>query len=136
MRPRARLLMRSGGEQVARSAPRRLILGALPAAIPRQFAPDAADGLEATFELRVRGPDGGATTCYELRVADRRCDVRPGPADDPGATVTVGADDLVRLVSGAAAWPDLLASGRLEMSGDPFLALRFPMLFRLRAATG
>jgi hypothetical protein len=46
----------------------------------------------------------------------------------------VHASDLVRLAVGRAGWPALLASGRLVLSGDPFLALRLPTLFRLRAA--
>jgi hypothetical protein len=40
---------------------------------------------------------------------------------------------MIRLVSGAIGWPELLSSGRLELTGDPFLALRFPTLFRLPA---
>jgi hypothetical protein len=27
-------------------------------------------------------------------------------------------------------WPELISSGRFELSGDPFLALRFASLFR------
>jgi hypothetical protein len=30
----------------------------------------------------------------------------------------------------------MLASGRLELSGDPFLAVRFPNLFRMPARSG
>ena len=40
-------------------------------------------------------------------------------------------DDLIRLAGGAASWPELFSSGRFELSGDPFLALRFAALFRL-----
>jgi hypothetical protein len=79
----------------------------------------------------VRDPRGGDPRRFELRVADGRCEVTAGPARAPGATATLGADDLIRLASGAAGWPELLSSGRLELSGDPFLALRFPALFRL-----
>ena len=35
------------------------------------------------------------------------------------------------LGSGAVAWPELFSSGRFELTGDPFLALRFASLFRL-----
>ena len=40
---------------------------------------------------------------------------------------------MIRLVSGSAGWPELVSGGRLELSGDPFLAIRFPSLFRLPA---
>jgi hypothetical protein len=39
------------------------------------------------------------------------------------------------MVAGAISFPELLASGRLELAGDPFVALRFPGLFRLPTRT-
>jgi SCP-2 sterol transfer family len=137
----ARSFLSRGGERVAgldaRPVPHRVILRAIPYAIPRRFDPEAAGELGAVFELRVRDPRGGEPTAFELTVADGGCQVNPGPAPDPGATATVGADDLIRMLSGAIGFPELLASGQLELGGDPFLALRFPALFRLppRAAS-
>lgn len=128
-RPRVRQLIRQGGERLAESAPRRAVLAFIPAGVGRRFDPGAAAGLDATFELRV---DGQA---FAVRITEQRCVVTPGPATDPGATVIVGGDDLIRLASGAAAWPALLSCGRMELSGDPFLALRFPSLFGLRASS-
>ncbi len=112
----------------------RLILKAIPRAIEVRFDPGSAEGLEAVFELRIRDPGGGRPASFELRVREGRCEVRPGPAVGAGAVATVGAEDLIQLVSGAVGWPHLLASGRLELAGDPFLALRFPSLFRLPAS--
>ncbi len=68
-----------------------------------------------------------------MRVSGGRCEITPGRATDPDATATVGAGDLIRMVSGATAFPELLASGNLELGGNPFVALRFPSLFRLPA---
>ena len=117
-----------------RRRPHRLLVRAVPLAIQRQFDPAAATDLDATFELRVRDQRGGEPACFELRVADGRCDVRPGRAAHPQATATLGADDMVLLASEAAGWPELLASGRLELTGDPFLGLRLPSLFRFPVA--
>ncbi len=128
-------MIRRGGEHVARldrrPVPHRLILKAIPRAIETRFDPGAATGLEATFELRIRDRSGGPPAAFALDVRDTCCEVRPGPARAPGAVATVGADELIRLVSGSAGWPQLLSTGRLELAGDPFLALRFPTLFRL-----
>ncbi|MGZ6663052.1 MAG: hypothetical protein ACXVHL_37705, partial [Solirubrobacteraceae bacterium] len=49
------------------------------------------------------------------------------------AVATIALADLVRLSLGLVGWPKLMSCGRLELSGDPFLALRFPLLFRLPA---
>ena len=107
-----------------------IVLRVLPQAISRRFeAPQ--DGLRATFELSIRDPAGREPARFALAVADGDCRVRTGAADRPAARATLAADDLIRLAGGAASWPELLSSGRFELSGDPFLALRFASLFRL-----
>jgi alkyl sulfatase BDS1-like metallo-beta-lactamase superfamily hydrolase len=105
----------------------------LPSAIARRFDPEAAGDLSAVFELCVTDPHAGEPARFQLTIAAGRCEVKSGPATDAGATATVGAGDLIRMVSGAVSFPELLASGQLELAGDPFLALRFPSLFRLPA---
>ena len=119
-----------------RPVPHKLILKAIPRAIEMRFDPASADGLDAMFELRIRDPGGGAPTPFALRVTGGRCEVRPGSGTAAGAVATIGAGELIRLVSGSVGWPQLLATGRLELSGDPFLALRFPMLFQLPVSAG
>ncbi|HUO73122.1 MAG TPA: SCP2 sterol-binding domain-containing protein [Solirubrobacteraceae bacterium] len=94
----------------------------------------SARGLTATLELRVRVLPRRRGTPVTLQIEDGRLRIRPGAAPSAGATATVGLADLVRLGAGTAAWPQLMSNGRLELSGDPFLALRFPTLFRLPAA--
>jgi hypothetical protein len=134
-RSRARTLLSRGGARVAkldqRTAPHRLIVRAVPLALAKRFDPSSARDLEAVLELRVRDRGGAARERFELKISGGACEVRPGPARDPSAGVELGADDMIRLVSGAVGWPELLATGRLELTGDPFLALRFPNLFRL-----
>ncbi len=136
-RERARALLSRGGERAAEldghPLSHRVILRALPLALQRRFDPARAEGLGAVFELRVRDPAGGEPARFELSIAGSGLTVRPGRAHAPQAAVQVGADDMIRLVSGAVGWPALLAARRLELSGDPFLGLRFPLLFRLPA---
>jgi SCP-2 sterol transfer family len=93
----------------------------------------SARGLTAVLELRVRVVPGRRGTPVTLRIDDGRLSIRPGAAPAPGAVASIRLIDLLRLGVGAAAWPQLMAAGRLQLSGDPFLALRFPSLFRLRA---
>jgi SCP-2 sterol transfer family len=109
----------------------RILLRVLPRAIARRFDPAAANGLSATLELAIRGPGGAALARYELAIADARCSVRAGAPVAPAARAMIGSDDLILLASGAVGWPELLSSGRFELTGDPFLALRFATLFRL-----
>ncbi|MEO6859301.1 MAG: SCP2 sterol-binding domain-containing protein [Solirubrobacteraceae bacterium] len=114
-----------------RPAGHRMIVRALPGAIRRRFDPGSADGLEAVLELAVRDPHGQSAERFELTIADAHCSVRPGAPVQPGAQATIASDDLILLAAGAASWPELLSSGRFELTGDPFLALRFASLFQL-----
>jgi SCP-2 sterol transfer family len=108
-----------------------VLVRVLSRAIARRFDPSAAHDLDATLELALRDPHGRATTRYEVRICDGCCAVRAGAPDSAGARASIGSDDLIMLASGAVAWPELFSSGRFELTGDPFLALRFAGLFRL-----
>jgi hypothetical protein len=101
--------------------------------IPRRFDPSQADGLTAGFELRVSERPGREPLRFALDIENGACRVRPGPSASAGAVATVGLSDLIRMSLGLVGWPKLMSTGRLELSGDPFLALRFPKLFRLPA---
>jgi hypothetical protein len=107
----------------------RLILAVLPRAIARRFDAALADDLDATLELAIRHHSRPAS--YALEIAGARCCVRSGAPPRAHARATIGADDLILLAGGAITWPQLLSSGRFELTGDPFLALRFASLFRL-----
>jgi SCP-2 sterol transfer family len=98
-----------------------------------RFDDTKAHGLDATFELRVRLLPHRVPVPLTLRVRDGDCTIRPGAAAEARATATVVLSDMIRLTLGLIGWPELLSNGRLELAGDPFLALRFPALFGLPA---
>jgi hypothetical protein len=96
------------------------------------FDRKSAHDVTATFALHVR--IGRRRVSFGVRVEQGRMRISPGAPADPGAIATLYLRDLLRLATGATGWPQLLAAGRLELAGDPFLALRFPGLFRLPSA--
>jgi SCP-2 sterol transfer family len=104
--------------------------------LPHLFEPAAAGDLDAVFALEITNPRGGRPSVLSITVRDRQLTVSRGRRPDPGATVSMGADDMVRLAAGDVGWPQLLAENRLSLSGDPFLALRFPRLFDLPSEPG
>jgi len=121
----ARWLARRDRGRVAHA----LILAALPRAIARRFDAAAADDLDATLELAIRHDSRPAS--YALTITGASCAVRAGAPEQAHARAAIGADDLILLAGGAVTWPQLLSSGRFQLTGDPFLALRFASLFRL-----
>jgi SCP-2 sterol transfer family len=108
---------------VVHSVSNQAVLAAIPAGMARRFNPEAAGDLDATIEMRV------GEGRYEVRVKDRRCTIERVAAPEAGAFVTISPGDVARLIAGTVQWPVLLAANRLELGGDPFLALRFPQLF-------
>jgi hypothetical protein len=137
-RNRSRLALARGGEAMARLDRRplvhRAVLSLIPIAIKRRFDAEAAAEEQLGLELRVRDPGGGEPARFAIEVSGGRCRVRRDGLPEASSAVTVAGEDLLRIASGAVGWPDLVSSGRLELSGDPFEALRFPALFRLPAA--
>jgi hypothetical protein len=136
----ARLVVQTGGTQVARinrfPQGHAALLLSIYVLMPLLFDPKWAEGVEASFELRIPDPEGNEPDVSTVVVGDGRCQVIPRP--DPGArvTVTIGADDIVRMASGAIGWPQLVSARRMVLWGDPYLALRFPLLFGLPAGRG
>ena len=106
-----------------------LILRLLPRAVTHRFDPAAARDLDVTLELAIRHASRPAS--YAVAIGGGQCSVSLGTSREAGARATIGADDLILLAGGAVAWPQLLSSGRFELTGDPFLALRVAGLFRL-----
>lgn len=115
----------------ARPATHRLLLKAIPQVMLRRFDPSQAAGLDCVMELRVVDPAGGDPAPFAITISGGTCAITPGPAPRPAAGAIVRGDDMIRLASGAAGWPELLAAKRLDMFGDVFLAIRFPLLFGL-----
>lgn len=98
------------------------------------FDRDRARDLTTTLELRLRFGSARRLLPLALRIESGRLHVRPGAPANASASATMQAVDVLRLATGRVGWPELLASGRLQLHGDPFLALRFPTLFRLPAS--
>jgi len=108
---------------------RLVVVAAVPAGMAALFRPEAARDLEAVLELAVTDADGRRATRFAVQVTGGRLVVQRRAAPEAGARVAISAGDIARLALGAVPWPALLSRRRLELSGDPFLALRFPQLF-------
>jgi hypothetical protein len=95
------------------------------------FDAQSAGDLQAELEFRVRPFGTRAPLPVAVAIAGGTCRARAAPAQSPATVATFGLDDIARLFTGTVGWPELLSAGRLQMTGDPFLALRLPMLFRM-----
>ncbi len=89
------------------------------------FDPRAADGLSASYELRL-GEDS-----FHAEVADGRFEVVRGVADRPDAILETDPNTLATLVYDDSELAEALRSGDLKIEGDRSAVERFLGLFIL-----
>ena len=89
------------------------------------FDPGAAEGLEATYELRI-GEDS-----FLAEVSGNRFRVERGSAKRPDATIEGGSAMLAGLIYGDLSLAEALRSGDVKVEGDRAAVERFLTLFPL-----
>ena len=95
-------------------------------AMRHAFRPELAGGLTETYELHVGG------NVFEVRVAGGQCTTREGAAADPDAVIVLDAGTLNALLMEGLPPQDVIATGRVHLTGDPSSLDRFVRLFAIR----
>jgi DNA-binding HxlR family transcriptional regulator len=98
---------------------------ALAIALKSLFAPEAADGLDATYELRL-GEDR-----FRVRVADGEVDLARGSAEAPDATIEADPGALATVLWHGGKLAEARRAGGVTASGDAQAVRRFLSLFPL-----
>lgn len=92
------------------------------------FDAEAAKGVSGTVVYELTGEGGGTWT---VRVEQGTLEVdETMPSSAPGATVSLSADDFVRVATGELNAMQGFMSGKIKITGDPFLAQKIQGLFR------
>jgi len=94
--------------------------------MPQYFRPTEARGLAFTTQFSLSGPGGGE---WAMRIADERCEVRPGTLPDPDLAIRMPALLLLAIHRGEASPVWGLLSRRIRLGGQWRLFLLFPRLF-------
>jgi putative sterol carrier protein len=121
-------------DEIMRGWRRRGILRQVFFGMTRALDRDAAGGLEAVVEYRIRGrPDGGLDR-YQVEIERGRARAHRGGDAEPTVALELDPVPFLHLVSGLATGPELFMRGRLNIDGDLMLATRLPALFRIPQA--
>jgi putative sterol carrier protein len=101
--------------------------------MPHFFRIEEAMGDDFTTQFRFRGDGAGE---WVLRIQRGRAEVRTGTAESPDLVVECEGRTFLEVQQGtrSAAWS--LATGRIRLSGNRRLFLRFPSMFALDPAEG
>jgi putative sterol carrier protein len=96
--------------------------------MPAAFKPDAAPGVDAVVQFFLTGDQGAE---YHVTIADGACKVDEGKHDSPTASLTVDSAVYLDLVSGKLNPQMAFMQGKLKLSGDMGLLMRFQSFFDL-----
>ena len=97
--------------------------------MPRLFRADRAGKTNAVIHWNIGDrPDGGVDT-YEIVIEDGTCRLSPTPEREPKLSLTLGAVDFLKVVSGNANPVMMFMTGKLKAKGDLGLAANIANLF-------
>jgi putative sterol carrier protein len=92
----------------------------------QHFNPNAARGLNATYQFELSGDDGGT---YALKLADGACEYIPGGVEQPSITLKLSAKDWMQIVAGTLNPQMAFLTQRIKADGDLSLAMRLTSIF-------
>jgi putative sterol carrier protein len=102
-------------------------INALMKSMLERFNPEAARGLNASFQLTMSGEGGGV---YTVVVADGKADLKTGTVPNPTVSIEISAADWAAITRGELNATNAFMTGRLRVSGDMSTAMQFTQLFR------
>jgi putative sterol carrier protein len=94
--------------------------------MPSRFKKEAAQGLNAVFQFDLSGEGGGK---WQISINNEKCDIKEGAHPSPNTTISMAAQDYLDLAAGKLNPQMAFMTGKLRISGDMGLALRFQGLF-------
>lgn len=108
---------------------RQPVLDELFSRMPGVFRADRAGSIRAVIHWIIGDRPDGGWDIYEMVIADGTCALSTRPEQEPKLTLTLGAVDFLKLVTGNAHAVALVMQGKLKTRGDLALTAKFPGLF-------
>ena len=91
-----------------------------------RFNPAKAKGINAVIQINATGDGGGQ---YYATVADAKAALTEGTSANPTVTINVAANDWVAITSGQLDPTRAFMAGKLRITGDLGLMMRFQTMF-------
>jgi len=96
--------------------------------MPTAFLPDKAKGTQAVIQLNLTGEGGGS---WFVSIADGKCQVSPGVAPTPSATISASAADYLAVGRGELNPMSAFMSGKIKATGNMGMLMNFTSWFAM-----
>jgi len=95
--------------------------------MPDVFVAEKAAGINAVIQCRFSGREASD---WAITIKDSKCTVEPGTKEKPQLTLSMDSQDFKDLVSGKLNAMTAFMQGKIKLSGDMSLAMKFTNLFQ------
>jgi putative sterol carrier protein len=95
--------------------------------IKTSFIPEKAGGVDTIIQLKFTGSQASE---WYLIVKDGRCESIQGSHPSPKMTMTVDADDYIKMAIGEMDATMAFLKGKVKVAGDMTVALKMGQYFR------
>jgi putative sterol carrier protein len=93
----------------------------------KAYVGDAVPGLDAIMQLNATGEGGGN---FYITMKDGKAASTAGSAENPNLTLTISGTDWRALLKGELEPTMAFMTGKIKVSGDMALLMKFPKLFK------
>lgn len=110
---------------------REAILGEIFRRIPSMFRADRAGSTSAVIHWAIGGRADGGSDTYQVVIENGTCTTSATADRDPKLTLTMGAVEFLKVISGSGNPMMMFMTGKLKAKGDLGLATNLANLFNL-----